>query len=389
MEYKSTHTGEQIDNAVDDVINNKERWNNPSASNVCFTDGENIQQKYDNGQLGVSSWNDLTDKPFYEEADGTIKPLDGKFLPKGTPWIEEGEMEEILPESQMVYNEEEGFFVLESALDLVVGDTYTVNWNGAEYKSVAVDGTALGGTGVIVLGDVYTASGGAVGTESTGEPFMVMVSVEEGVTAAIPLDGSASVTISIYQGDITIHKLDNRCLPELRGQNTFLVDLDNDTTTLTAADVENKDLADLCNSILIKFGDSIGRVEHIRRTNVSQGDISATTLDILFVIRPTDFSLDVRFYTCQVTAYNGLTSAGLRYSDYKELIPPNNANAYEISFFQCRYSSDGVVNSWRSAKQLGLSKLQFITPNNNYYLLSVDDNGNVITTRCDAGGLLI
>lgn len=32
---------------------------------------------------GVSSWNDLTDKPFGEEADGTIKTLDPKYLPEG------------------------------------------------------------------------------------------------------------------------------------------------------------------------------------------------------------------------------------------------------------------------------------------------------------------
>ena len=32
------------------------------------------------GGGGVSSWNDLTDKPFGEEADGTVKQLDNKYL---------------------------------------------------------------------------------------------------------------------------------------------------------------------------------------------------------------------------------------------------------------------------------------------------------------------
>lgn len=55
MAYNSAYKGAEIDEAVGAVFKNKEKWNTPSAQNVLFSDGENLQAKYDKGFGGGGS----------------------------------------------------------------------------------------------------------------------------------------------------------------------------------------------------------------------------------------------------------------------------------------------------------------------------------------------
>lgn len=132
---------------------------------------------YEDG--GVSSWNDLTDKPFGEET--TVK--------------------EVLAECQPVYSEDMdgmSIFTEEREIDLTVGAEYIVNWNGVDYVCVAKE---------TADGDVYLGNGMAFTGDDSGEPFMVAVVPSIGLQF-IDFDGSTTLTISIRQETKTIKTID-------------------------------------------------------------------------------------------------------------------------------------------------------------------------------------
>lgn len=136
---------------------------------------------------GVSSWNDLIDKPFYTEV--------GEILGETTVTLEpEGD------ESTMTTGS------ITTPFELVVGNTYTVNYNGTEYNCVCTTFQ-----GMPAVGDVSAFMGGT----PTGEPFMisdVRLVGPPGVYGAVgDLDGATQVTFSIV-GEIDT-KLDERYLP--------------------------------------------------------------------------------------------------------------------------------------------------------------------------------
>lgn len=124
------------------------------------------------GGGGVSSWNDLTDKPF-------------------------GDMEELLPETAFQFDSAMGLFFTPTAIDFRYGETYKVKWNGVEYTTVATIGfftdpyTGKNTMPIVVLGNPV-----ALGGENNNLPFAIAQAM--GVTGAIPLDGSTAVTASIY-----------------------------------------------------------------------------------------------------------------------------------------------------------------------------------------------
>ena len=77
-------------------------------------------------------------------------------------------VKEVLAECQPFYYDGESsgefsFFVIENQFEIVSGEKYVVNWNGAEFTSKAVEQE-----GILFLGNLS-----AFGMEDTGEPFMV------------------------------------------------------------------------------------------------------------------------------------------------------------------------------------------------------------------------
>jgi hypothetical protein len=132
---------------------------------------------------GVSSWNDLTDKPFYSEPG------------------------EVLPETTVEIDPEMGMAALPD-MSIHAGDECTIKYNGTEYVCKCVD---MGG-GVLALGN-----SGVLDEENpvdTGEPF-VLAKVDSGAGAlmwtVVPLDGSTSVTLSII-GQVH-HPVPDKYLP--------------------------------------------------------------------------------------------------------------------------------------------------------------------------------
>ena len=119
---------------------------------------------------GVTSWNDLEDRPLYTECSNV----------------------EILPETEAVADGNGAFGITENVPVLELGNTYAVNYNGLEYVCVCKNyGANEGG--------VYLGNGKILGGQDTGEPFL-LASIEDNGTRLMvvyPKDNPTSVTVSI------------------------------------------------------------------------------------------------------------------------------------------------------------------------------------------------
>ena len=147
---------------------------------------------------------DLTISIAYVEDNSVYHKLDAKYIPDEVmdrlpEWIEGGEGEEILPETQL--EGADGEFLIVDTFDLKADEKYIVTYNGVEYETKAIEFIFEGIPGII-LGDVYLMTEGMIGDASTGEPFGIMyapaVFGSMGFTAGVyALDGAETVTIGI------------------------------------------------------------------------------------------------------------------------------------------------------------------------------------------------
>lgn len=144
--------------------------------------------------------------------NGIIKQ---QHLPEGYPYAESTVF---LSETTPVFSADMGGFIIMSGVDASMftdGQTYTVNWNGTNYETKALL-SSDNGMNAIILGDM----GATQGVPTTGEPFVVMIldaaaQAAMGIAAVvIPIDGSASVTLSIA-GE-AVAKIADKYLPNSR-----------------------------------------------------------------------------------------------------------------------------------------------------------------------------
>ena len=146
------------------------------------------------GGGGASSWNDLADKPFYEEP---------------------GQVVELMPETAAEEFTDPTFgkaWWIQQAPALVVGETYTVVYNGTPYECVSMPillENITNDPAAVALGNFVVLGG-----PDTGEPFAMLVMPTYQEIVSLDLVGSASVTISIKQGAMIVHPLDPKYLPE-------------------------------------------------------------------------------------------------------------------------------------------------------------------------------
>jgi hypothetical protein len=115
---------------------------------------------------GVSSWNDLTDKPF-------------------------GEMEMyLIPETDFTFtNEQLGFlgYAEMTSVNMTVGELYRVTWDGVEYAREAKEANGM----------VYVGNASAMGAEDTGEPFLVTISSGMLMICPMPLNSATQAKVSV------------------------------------------------------------------------------------------------------------------------------------------------------------------------------------------------
>ena len=156
---------------------------------------------------------------YEEECKGEIFPL--------TKAVTEDQMTE---SDTLIYLPDDGVFIIVPSvvLDIVEGETYIVSLNGEEYSCKATSLEIEPGSGVyaICLGDVYTFSGGTVGTASTGEPFVIAVVPPEfiedfgaSVSCMLLMDPPEEITFGIFSGGSKIHKIPEKYLPSISFNN--------------------------------------------------------------------------------------------------------------------------------------------------------------------------
>lgn len=138
--------------------------------------------------------------------------LDSKYLNEALQFGT-GELVEVLPETMVEVDPEMGSGMLPDVLDVIDGNTYKVNWNGTEFECTAqvyVENDISG----VCLGNLSVMTGGT----DTGEPFVIVcfdATTAAGIGAGVvfaPLDGSASVTLSIT-GEV-VKTIDPKYLPK-------------------------------------------------------------------------------------------------------------------------------------------------------------------------------
>lgn len=158
----------------------------------------NIKDRTEKGVAGGTGgdcdWNIMKNKPFYSEIGEVV----------------------ILPETTAEFDPDSSEYYLMDMVNVVVGNTYTVVWNGVEYPCTAAS-CDLDGVPVTLLGNIGAADGEGSMTE---EPFLLTVlpaeiAAEEGLYGSFCVfDGSTSATISIYTEGEIVKTIDPKYLPE-------------------------------------------------------------------------------------------------------------------------------------------------------------------------------
>lgn len=158
---------------------------------------------------GVSSWNDLTDKPFSKETSG----VDIAVLPQTSVNFDTG--------AYLVHGFAENSFI--------EGNKYIVVWNGKEYEAYCYveDGTYVIGNGT--LADMTT---------KTDHPFCVVSFGGSACYVYKETDTDETVTIKINGVQETIyHQLDPRYIPDMYYEESGLVELLPETEGIFSEDM--------------------------------------------------------------------------------------------------------------------------------------------------------
>ena len=118
-------------------------------------------------------------------------------------------------------SEKDGFYMaqLTNELKIVDGQTYTVNWDGAEYECVGVvfnSIPALGNLSIMGVGD------------DTGEPFVYAYNTKRAVGIFATLDTAASHNISVKTAGEVITPMAEEFLPNILEINSIIM---NSSTT--------------------------------------------------------------------------------------------------------------------------------------------------------------
>ena len=134
-----------------------------------------------------------------------------------THWKEEG-LIDVLPENTPMYSEDAGSFMIAEQFvqKPVVGNTYTVIWNGVAYECTA-EMVNVGEMEIICLGDKSSLGYDIV----SEEPFCMAIfpddvpaDVTGGFSAmVVASDGSTEATVRIQYDGVAYHKLDPGYLP--------------------------------------------------------------------------------------------------------------------------------------------------------------------------------
>lgn len=189
---------------------------------IMLFDEERANDNEHGGDIVVLDGSTSVTLSIYQD-NTVITPIEGKYLPKGTPYVEETEgVVEVLAETTVAFSDSVSGYAVEMGQSLIAGETYTVNWNGEEYSCVAQDAAVI--TSGEVEGIFLGNFGQMMGGNSTGEPFVLTIIDGEAIFMDVN-DLREDVTVSVkFKGTITtIHPIDPRCLPDGIGGGSFVI----------------------------------------------------------------------------------------------------------------------------------------------------------------------
>ena len=134
------------------------------------------------------------------------KPLTFDYMPEGYP-TKSVETTTLMEEQQVAFTAADYFYMAQitNAFEVVVGQTYTVNWDGTEYECVG----AAFGEGGHVFGNLSIMGAG----DDTGEPFIYVYNTKQAVGMFSTLDTAASHTISVKTGEEIVTPMAEEFLP--------------------------------------------------------------------------------------------------------------------------------------------------------------------------------
>ena len=118
------------------------------------------------------------------------KPLTYDYMPEGYP-SKSVQTTTLIEEQEVAFTLTKNFYtaLITSSLELVVGQTYTVNWDGTEYECIC----SAVNERVYQIGNASIKGTG----DDTGEPFLCAHNTVHGGCQFYTLDTSATHTISV------------------------------------------------------------------------------------------------------------------------------------------------------------------------------------------------
>jgi hypothetical protein len=140
---------------------------------------------------GVSSWNDLTDKPFYEESSTETLLVETEYPVQVNPAL--GCYAHTLAGMPFTF---------------VDGKAYKIHWDNEEYVRTAFSFTSADGSACVAVGNPI-ASGG----ESNNDSFAIIVDTTHKYVHFCSLESLDSHKVAIYQDTTVVKTIDAKFLP--------------------------------------------------------------------------------------------------------------------------------------------------------------------------------
>ena len=197
------------------------------------------------------------------------KPLTYDYMPEGYP-TKGVQTTTLMAEQELAFTLTMGAYAatLTNVLEVVVGQTYTVNWDGTAYERVCSAFNSmpyLGNLSITGMGD------------DTGEPLLYVYNISQSVCQFVTTDNSASHTISVKRTEETVTPMAEEFLPDIsvpfivnvwatnRQQTVFECDK---TISEIQAAIESK------TSITLRYRDSVSNESDFVIYNLSQFSIA-------------------------------------------------------------------------------------------------------------------
>lgn len=133
------------------------------------------------------------------------KPLTFDYMPEGYP-TKSVQTTTLMEEQELAFTLSNGLYMAQvtNAFEVVVGQTYTINWDGTEYECVGVvanPNPAFGNLSIVGAG------------ADTGEPFIYAYNTKRHTGMFATLDTAASHTISVKTAEEVITPMAAEFLP--------------------------------------------------------------------------------------------------------------------------------------------------------------------------------